>query len=130
MTGGTEAHMKDLMNTVNNANEGMAHKKPMIPDVPIHPGLILRPPPKPIRSTISANQQTSHSLTSTGDTNINSNINIEFKEKLTISGRHYFRKLSKTQQIILPRTQRVRKLINTDSLFEKFYQNRQTLTGI
>ena len=57
ITGGTEAHTRDLICAINNANEGMAHKRPMISDVPIHPGPILRPPPKSIRSNIPTNQQ-------------------------------------------------------------------------
>ena len=68
------------MHSVNNANERMAHKRSMIPDVPIHPGLILRPPPKLIRPNISVDQQGLKSSTSTGDTNTNSNIHIEFEE--------------------------------------------------
>ena len=44
-----QIHSKDPMHTINNANEGMAHTKPLIPDVPFHPGPTYRSPPKPIR---------------------------------------------------------------------------------
>ena len=78
MTDESGAHTTDLMHPVNNANKGMQHKRPRIPDVPIHLGSILRCPPKPIRSNAPTGQQTSQSLSSTGDTDINSNTIIEF----------------------------------------------------
>ena len=40
------------MHAVNNVDEGMTHTRPLIPDVPFHPGPTYRPPPKPIRSNI------------------------------------------------------------------------------
>ena len=38
----------DTVHSVNNVDEGMTHTKPLIPDVPFHPGPTYRPPPKPI----------------------------------------------------------------------------------
>ena len=46
ITGGSETHTKDMTCAINNVIEGMAHKRPMILDVPIHPGPIFRPHPK------------------------------------------------------------------------------------
>ena len=31
-------HSKDLMHFINNADKGMAHTRPLTPDVPFHPG--------------------------------------------------------------------------------------------
>ena len=33
------------MHTINNADAGMTHTKPLIPDVPFHPGPTYRPLP-------------------------------------------------------------------------------------
>ena len=37
----------------------MAHTRPLIPDVPFHPGPTYRPPPKPIRSNMPRSQESS-----------------------------------------------------------------------
>ena len=42
----------DPMHSVNNEDEGMTHKRPLVPDVPFHPGTTYRPPPKCIRSNV------------------------------------------------------------------------------
>ena len=39
----------DPMHSIKNVNEEMTHKKPLIPDVPFHPGPTYRLPPKPVR---------------------------------------------------------------------------------
>ena len=44
-----QAHSRDLMHSINNANGKMTDNKPLIPDVPFHPGPVYRPPPKPVR---------------------------------------------------------------------------------
>ena len=47
-----EIHSRDPMHSLNNADGGMTHTRPLIPDVPFHPGPTYRPPPKPIRSNM------------------------------------------------------------------------------
>ena len=37
-------HSKDPTHTINDADTGMTHTRPLIPDVPFHPGLTYRPP--------------------------------------------------------------------------------------
>ena len=44
-----QTHSKDPMHIINNADVGMTHIKPLIPDAPFHPAPKYRPPPKPIR---------------------------------------------------------------------------------
>ena len=39
------------MHSVNNADEGMTHTRPLIPDVLIHPGPTYRPPPNLLDQT-------------------------------------------------------------------------------
>ena len=36
---------------------GMTHTRPLIPDVPFHPGPTYRPPPKTIRSNVPRSQE-------------------------------------------------------------------------
>ena len=56
----------------------MTHTKPLIPDVPFHPGPTYRPPLKHIRSTVPKSQQSSQSSSSVE--NINPGINLDFEE--------------------------------------------------
>ena len=66
------------MHSINNVDEGMTHTRPLIPDVPFHPGQTYRPPPKPIRSNIPRSQEISQS--SPRVENINPAINLDFEE--------------------------------------------------
>ena len=36
------------MHSINNADEGMAHNRPLIPDDTFHPGSFCRPLPNPL----------------------------------------------------------------------------------
>ena len=45
-----QAHSRDLIHSVNNVNGNITDNKPLIPDVPFHPGLVYKPLPKPIRN--------------------------------------------------------------------------------
>ena len=71
-------HSRDPTHSINNVDEGMTHSRPLIPDVPFHPGPTYRPPPKPIRSNMPRNQECSQS--SAGTENINPDINFDFEE--------------------------------------------------
>ena len=66
------------MHSVNNVDEGMTHTRPLIQDIPFHPGPTYRPPPKPIRSNVPKSQESSQSTPSPG--NVSSDINLEFDE--------------------------------------------------
>ena len=62
------------MHSINNINGRITDNKPLISDVPFHPGPVYRPQPKPIRHIMS-NQQSSPSVE-----DINPNINFDFEE--------------------------------------------------
>ena len=70
------AHSRGLMHSINNVRK-MTNNNPLIPDVPLHPGPVYRPPPKPIKHNVSK-QQGSQSSSSIED--INPNINFDFEE--------------------------------------------------
>ena len=73
-----QAHSKDPVHIINNADAGMTHTKPLISDVPFHPGPNYRPPNKPIRSNMSRSQESLQSSSSVE--NINPDIKLDFKE--------------------------------------------------
>ena len=54
-------------------DEGMTHTRPLVPDVPFHPGPTYRSPPKPTRSAMPRSQESSQSAES-------SDINLDFEE--------------------------------------------------
>ena len=58
----------DPTHSINNADEGMTHTKPLVLDVPFHPGPTYRPSPKLIRLTMLRSQESSES----------SDINLDF----------------------------------------------------
>ena len=66
------------MHIINNADVGMTHTKPLIPDAPFHPGPTYRSPPKPIRSNVPRSQEISQSSSSVET--INPDINLDFKK--------------------------------------------------
>ena len=74
----TQTHSKDPTHIINNVDAGMTHTKPLIPDVPFHPGPTYRPTGKPIRSNVPRSQESSQSSSSIE--NINPNINLDFEE--------------------------------------------------
>ena len=42
-----QIHSRDPVHSINNADEGMTHTRPLIPDVPFHQGPTSRPPQNP-----------------------------------------------------------------------------------
>ena len=56
----------------------MTHTRPLIPDVPFHPGPNYRPSPKPIRPNMPRSQESSQSSSSVE--NINPDIKLDFEE--------------------------------------------------
>ena len=72
-----QAHSKDPMHIINNADAGMTHTEPLIPDVPFHPGPKYRPPPIPIRSNVPRSQESSQSSSSVEDINLDINLDFE-----------------------------------------------------
>ena len=65
------------MHSISNTDEGMTHTRPLISDVPFHPGPTYRPP-KPTRSNMPRSQESSQSSPSTA--NINPDNNLDFED--------------------------------------------------
>ena len=62
------------MQSITNSNDEVTHRRPMIKDIPFYPDPNYRPPSKPIRTPTPGSSQSSES------TDINPQINIDFKE--------------------------------------------------
>ena len=91
-------HAKDPVHSINNTDDRIVNNNPLMPDAPFHQGPILRPPIKPIKQNMTHDQSLKNVQ------NINSSINFDFEEKLTISRRCHIQNISKTRQIIPSRT--------------------------
>ena len=63
------------MHSINNVDEGMTYTRPLISDVPFHPGPTYRSPCKPIRSNMPRSQESLSSVE-----NINPDIICDFGE--------------------------------------------------
>ena len=72
-----QAHSKDPMHNINNADVGMTHTKPLIPDVPFHPGLTYRPPPNLFDQMCQEVRKFTKFIKCR---NINPDINLDFEE--------------------------------------------------
>ena len=118
-----QAHSKDPVHIINNADVGMTHTKPLIPDAPFHPGLTYRPPPKPIRSNVPRSQESSQSSSSVE--NINPDINLDFKENSPFQEGIISEMIQRQDKSFFQDPNELNNLINTGSLIQKFYQNRQ-----
>ena len=66
--------------SINNANEGMTHSRPLIPDVSFYRGPTHWPPPKQIRSQMPGSHEGSQSSNSSEMTNMDPGVNLEFEE--------------------------------------------------
>ena len=94
------------MHSASNAAKRMTHTRPLVPDVPFHPGPPYRLPPKPIGSNMPRSQESSQSSPRTE--NINPDINLDFKENSPYQEGIISETFPMTRQIILSRTKRIK----------------------
>ena len=69
-------HSTDPTHSINNADDRIPNNNLLIPDAAFHPGPILKPPPKPIKQSLTHVQSSQNSNTK----DINPNINFDFEE--------------------------------------------------
>ena len=110
-------HSKDPMHTINNVDEGMTHTRPLIPDVPFHPGPTYRPPPKPIRSNVPRSQESSQSSSSVE--NINPDINLDFEENSPFQEGVISKTFQRPDKSFFQDLKELKDLINTSNLIQK-----------
>ena len=85
------------IHSTNGMSDRLINNNPFMPGVPFHPDLLLRnPKQQPIKQNIQ-------------EINPNPNINLDFEENSPFLERHHVRDLSKTGQIIFPKSKRMRR---------------------
>ena len=123
-----QAHFKDPMYIINNADVGMTHTKPLIPDAPFHPGLTYRPPPKPIRSNVPRSQESSQSSSSVE--NINSDINLDFEENSPFQEGVISKTFQRPGKSFFQDPKELNNLINMGNLIQKFLPKQADIDKI
>ena len=106
------------MHIISNVDAGMTHTKPLIPDVPFHPGPSHRPPPKPIRSNVPRSQESSQSSSSVET--INPDINLGFKENSPFQEGVISETFQIPDKIFFQGSKELNDLINMGNLIQKF----------
>ena len=114
-----QGHSKDAMQNINNADIGMTHTKPLIPDALFHPGLTYRPPPKPIRWNVPRSQESSHSLSSVE--NINPDINLDFEENSPFQEGIISETFQRLDKSFFQDPKELNNLINMGNLIQKLF---------
>ena len=103
------------MHTVNNADKGMTHTRPLIPDVPFHPGPTYRPPSKPIGSNMPRSQESSSSVE-----NINPDINLDFEENPSFQEGVISETFQRLDKSFFQEPKELNNLTNRGNLIQKF----------
>ena len=116
------------MHSVNNVDEGMTHTRPLIPDVPFHPGPTYRPPPKPIRSNMPRSQESSQSSPSTE--NINPDINLDFEENSPFQEGIISEAYQRPDKSFFQEPKELNDLVNTNNLIQKFLPKQADIDKI
>ena len=122
-----QAHSRDLMHSIDNVNEKMTGNKPLIPDVPFHPGPVYRTLPKPIRHDVS-NQQGSQS--SPGIEDINPNINLDSKENSPFQEGIMSKTFQKLNKSFFQKPKELGDLINKGHLIQKVLPKQTDIDNI
>ena len=121
------------MHSINNTDEGMTQMAPLIPDIPFYPGPTYRPPPKLIRSQVPGSHQGSQSSDSSGSTNINTDINLDFEENSPFQDVVIWEAYQRPNKSIFQEPQELNSLVNTSNLVKIFpaktSQHRQNTKG-
>ena len=104
----------------------MTHTKPLILDVPFHPGLTCRPLPKPIRSNRSqGSAQKSQSIE-----NINPDINLDFEENSPFQEGVISETIQILDKSLFQEPKELKDLINMGNLIQKFLPKQADIDGI
>ena len=104
------------MHSINNANEGMTHTRPLMPDVPFHPGPKYRSPPKPTIFQMPGSPEGSQSSDSLWSTNINTDINLHFKENSPFHEGVISEAYERPNKSFFQEPQELNSLVNTSNL--------------
>ena len=102
------------MHSANNADEGMTHTSPLIPDVSFHPGLTYRSLPKPVGSNMPGSQERSPSVE-----NINADINLDYEENSPFQEGIISETFQRPDKSFFQEPKELNNLINMGNLIQK-----------
>ena len=122
-----QAHSKDPMHCINNVNGKTTDNMPLIPYVPLHPGPVYRPPPKPIRHDVS-DQQGSQILPGMED--INPNINLDFEENSPFQEGVMSKTFQRLDKSFFQESKELGNIINKGNLIQKFLPKQADIDKI
>ena len=123
-----QIHSKDPTHTINNADKGMAHTRPFIPDVSFHPDPPYRPTPKPIRSYMPRSQESSESLPSVE--NINSDIILGFEENSPFQEGIISETIQRLEKSIFQELKELNDSIDTGHVIQKYLPKQADIARI
>ena len=105
----------------------MTNNNPLIPDVPLHPGPVYRPPPKPIKQDMSNPQS---SQCSTSIYYISPNINLDFKEDSPFQEGVISKTFQKPEKSFFQEAKELGDLVNKGKLIHKFLPKQTDIDKI
>ena len=106
----------------------MTHTRPLIPDVPFHPGPTYRPPPKSIRSNMPRSQESSQS--SPSSENISPDINLDFEENSSFQDGVISEAYQRPDKSFFQEPQKLNDLINIGNLIQNFLPKQADIDRI
>ena len=112
-----QAYFTTPMQSITNSNVEATHRRPLIKDIPFYPDPTYRPPPKPMRTPSPGSLES---------TDINLEINIDFKEKSPFQGviSEMYQRPNKS---FFQEPWELEGVVNTGNLVQKFLPNRLIL---
>ena len=113
---------------INNVDTGMTHTRPLIPDVPFHPGPTYRPPPKPNRSDMQRSQESSQSSSSVE--NINPEINLDFEENFPFQEGIMSEIIWRLDKSLFQEPKELNDLINIGNLIQNFWPKQADIDKV
>ena len=116
--------------SVNNVNEEMTQRRPLTTDVPFYSGPAYRPPPKPIRSPMEGSHEGSQSSNSVESTEIDSGINIDFKENFLFKEGVISETYQRPGKSFFQKSQTLQTLVNTGNQVQKFLPKQADIDKI
>ena len=108
----------------------MTHTRPLIPDIPFHPGPTYWSPPKPIRSQMPGSHEGSQSSNSAESTDIDTKINLDFEENSPFQEGVISEAYQRPDKLFFQEPQELNSLVNTGNLVQKFLPKQADINKI
>ena len=103
------------MQSITNSNDEVTYRRPIIKDIPFYPDPNYKPPPKAIRTPMPESSQSSES------TDINPEINIDFKENSPFQEGVILEIYQRPDKSFFQEPQELEDLINIGNLTQKVF---------